>query len=207
MSAGDRWNEPNHSSRRIAEQSNPRQAEGTDSRDDDAGNAAGEEHINDDRDRYLASPDEAEAPALDGWDRVVTAKPNGVVTDGNEADRNGADWRATTQPVATSWPEQNSPQSQETFAGKGPKGYVRADQRLLEEVCERLTADAELDAGDVTVVVRDGEVTLEGTVPDRHSKHRAEDLSASVSGIRAVHNRLRSQRGLLSELGERLSRD
>jgi osmotically-inducible protein OsmY len=74
-------------------------------------------------------------------------------------------------------------------------------------VCERLTADAELDAGDVTVVVRDAEVTLDGTVPDRHSKHLAEELSASVSGVRAVHNRLRAQRGLLSELGERLSRD
>ena len=203
MSAEDRWNEPNGSPRRIAEDADPREAEGAAyRRDHAAGNAGGEEQINDDRDRYLASPDQAEVPALDGRDRVVTGKPSGAVAGGNEAD-----WRATTQPVATSWPAQNSPPSQETFAGKGPKGYARADQRLLEEVCELLTADAELDASDVTVVVQDAEVTLEGTVADRHSKHRAEDVSASVSGIRAVHNRLRSQRGLLSELGERLGRD
>jgi osmotically-inducible protein OsmY len=203
MSVEDRWNEPNGSPRRIAEHSNPRQAERTGNRsDEDAGNGSGEEHINDDRDRYLASPDEAEPPALDGLDRAMTTKPGGAVDQGREAD-----WRATTQPVATSWSAPSSPEGRETFAGKGPKGYARADQRLLEEVCERLTADAELDAGDVTVVVRDAEVTLDGTVHDRPSKHRAEELSASVSGVRAVHNRLTAQRGLLSELGERLSRD
>jgi hypothetical protein len=202
MSVEDRWNELNGSPRRIAEPANPRQAEGTGSGSEDAGNPSGEEHINDDRDRYLASPEEAEPPALDGFDRVLTRKPEGAVSEARDAD-----WRATTQPVATSWSAPSSQQSPQTFAGKGPKGYTRADQRLLEEVCERLTADAELDAGDVTVVVRDAEVTLDGTVPDRHSKHLAEELSASVSGVRAVHNRLRAQRGLLSELGERLSRD
>jgi hypothetical protein len=44
-------------------------------------------------------------------------------------------------------------------------------------------------------------VTLEGSVPDRQSKHRAEDIAASVQGVREVHNRLRAEKGLFQEIG------
>jgi BON domain-containing protein len=39
--------------------------------------------------------------------------------------------------------------------------------------------------------VRNGEVTLEGTVNERHMKRRAEDCAEDVSGVSQVHNRLR----------------
>ena len=201
MPAEDRWKEQNGSPRRIAEHSSPRQTEESGYGGASVGNETGQEHINDDRDRYRTAPDEAEPPALDGWDRPVTAKPesaNGAARSSDEAD-----WRVRTQPVATSW----SAPKPGTFAGKGPKDDARADRRLFEEVCERLRADDELDASDVTVTVREAEVTLEGTVADRHARERAEALSASVSGIREVHNHLRAQPGLLSEIGERLGRD
>ena len=41
------------------------------------------------------------------------------------------------------------------------------------------------------VTVKDGEVTLSGTVEDRDARWLAEDLAESASGVRAVHNRLR----------------
>jgi osmotically-inducible protein OsmY len=91
------------------------------------------------------------------------------------------------------------------FGGKGPKGYVRSDERIREDVCDRLSIDDEVDASDITVNVKNGEVTLEGTVPDRRSKHRAEDITESVSGVKEIHNSLRPQKGLLQEIGDRVT--
>jgi len=41
------------------------------------------------------------------------------------------------------------------------------------------------------VKVTNGEVTLSGTVMDRDSKRRAEDLAEAISGVNNVENRLR----------------
>jgi len=77
------------------------------------------------------------------------------------------------------------------FVGRGPKGYVRPDERIWEEVNERLEEDGEIDATDVSVQVENGEVTLEGSIDDRRARRLAEDLAESVRGVRDVHNRLR----------------
>jgi osmotically-inducible protein OsmY len=78
-----------------------------------------------------------------------------------------------------------------TFAGKGPKGYVRSDARVLEDVCDRLMWHPEIDAGEIEVTVNAGEVTLSGTVEDRHTKRLAEDIVEDVAGVKDVSNRLR----------------
>jgi BON domain-containing protein len=80
------------------------------------------------------------------------------------------------------------------FSGRGPRGYRRSDERIQEDVSEALTQEGELDASEILVTVQGGEVTLEGTVPDRRSKRLAEDL-ADQRGVRDVHNRLRVQAG------------
>lgn len=77
------------------------------------------------------------------------------------------------------------------FTGRGPKGYVRSDERIWEDVNELLEADGEIDATDLEVYVENGEVTLEGIVEDRRTKRLAEDVVESVRGVRDVHNRLR----------------
>lgn len=89
--------------------------------------------------------------------------------------------------------------------GKGPKGYTRSDERIREDVCDRLSDDDELDASEITVTVKGGEVTLEGSVSDRHAKQRAEDLAETVSGVRDVDNKLRKSKGVLQEMGDRLT--
>jgi hypothetical protein len=94
-----------------------------------------------------------------------------------------------------------------SHVGKGPKGYTRSDERIREDVCDRLSDDDEVDASEISVTVKGGEVTLEGTVTDRHSKHRAEDIAESVSGVRDVSNRLRTRKNLLQELGDKLTGD
>jgi hypothetical protein len=87
------------------------------------------------------------------------------------------------------------------FTGRGPRGYQRNDQRVYEDVCDRLTDDPRVDASDVEVKVENGEVTLNGTVRSRTEKHRAEDTIESISGVRDVHNHLRVSRGHLGEPG------
>jgi len=75
--------------------------------------------------------------------------------------------------------------------GKGPKGFKRSDDRIREDINCRLTDDGYVDASQIEVTVTDGEVTLTGTVPDKSSKRRAEDISELVSGVSNVENRLR----------------
>ncbi|MEZ0172548.1 BON domain-containing protein [Microvirga sp. TS319] len=75
--------------------------------------------------------------------------------------------------------------------GRGPKGYRRSDERIHEDVCERLTEDRFIDASNVEVTVKDGEVTLSGTVASRGLKYRAEDLAELASGVHHVQNNLR----------------
>lgn len=77
--------------------------------------------------------------------------------------------------------------------GRGPKGYQRADTRIHEDVCDRLTY-SDVDAEHLEVRVENGEVTLSGTVRDRWDKRRAEDVAEEVSGVRDVHNNIRVQR-------------
>jgi osmotically-inducible protein OsmY len=79
--------------------------------------------------------------------------------------------------------------------GVGPKGYQRSDERISDEVHDRLTEDSWLDATDIQVEVKGGEVTLSGHVENREAKHRAERLIEDLSGVRHVQNNLRVKPG------------
>lgn len=78
--------------------------------------------------------------------------------------------------------------------GRGPKGYVRSDARIEEDVNDRLTDDPYVDASEVEVSVKDREVTLNGTVDSRQAKRAAEDCAEHVSGVVHVQNNLRVAR-------------
>jgi hypothetical protein len=79
----------------------------------------------------------------------------------------------------------------ESFAGRGPKGYQRSDERICEDISERLTEHPQIDASECEVKVQGGEVTLIGTVNSRRAKRIAEDLAEQVSGVKDVSNQLR----------------
>jgi osmotically-inducible protein OsmY len=78
---------------------------------------------------------------------------------------------------------------------RGPKGYERTDARLREEVCERIVQNPEIDASDVEIDVKNGVVTLKGTVESRQNKHRIEDVADSVWGVKDVENGIRVRGG------------
>ena len=75
--------------------------------------------------------------------------------------------------------------------GLGPKGYKRSDDRISDEVHQRLTDDPWLDASEIDATVANGEVTLSGNVESREAKHRAEHLIEDLSGVTHVQNNLR----------------
>jgi len=92
---------------------------------------------------------------------------------------------------------QNSPRPegvvQRAFQ-RGPKGYQRSDERLREDISERLVRAERIDSSEVTVTVVAAKVTLEGTVPDRYTKHYIEDLADACPGVQDIENRIRVTR-------------
>ena len=83
--------------------------------------------------------------------------------------------------------------------GKGPKGYTRSDDRIKEDINDRLSDDVFVDASSIDVTVDKGEVTLTGTVSTRSEKRRSEDIAEQVSGVKNVENRLRLASTVSSE--------
>ena len=68
---------------------------------------------------------------------------------------------------------------------------IGTDDRIREDVHDRLVDDPYVDASDIEVKVEKCEVVLTGNVSDREQKRRAEDIVESISGVRHVENRLR----------------
>ena len=84
-------------------------------------------------------------------------------------------------------------------AGKGPKGYRRSDDRIREDVCDRIASWGWVDASDVEVRVQEAEVTLSGQVGTRRDKRLLEEMIDGVPGVLDVHNQIRVRR----EMGQR----
>src|SRR5579884_4198985 len=79
------------------------------------------------------------------------------------------------------------------FSGVGPQNYQRSDQRILEDINDRLTEEPTLDARNINVDVHNGDVTLNGWVNSRQDKRLAEDIADSVTGVKNVTNNLSVQ--------------
>jgi osmotically-inducible protein OsmY len=75
--------------------------------------------------------------------------------------------------------------------GKGPRGYSRSDERIREDISDRLSDDPYVDASDIEVKVSNGEVVLEGHTENKQAKRRAEDIAEAVAGVKNVENHLK----------------
>lgn len=73
--------------------------------------------------------------------------------------------------------------------GRGPKNYRRSDQRIVEDINDRLL-ESPVDASEVAVQCKDGIVTLTGSVEDRDAKRMVEFIADSVPGVIDVNNQL-----------------
>jgi hypothetical protein len=80
--------------------------------------------------------------------------------------------------------------SRADYRGRGPRGYKRSDDRILEDVSERLTDSPDVDASDFEINVSNGEVTLSGSAGSRHEKRMAGFIAEEVRGVIHVNNQL-----------------
>lgn len=76
-------------------------------------------------------------------------------------------------------------------AGKGPRGYTKRDQAILEEICEELTRDSHIDASQLSVQVVDGVVILSGEIESLEAKDRIMGIVSEVHGISQFVNEMR----------------
>jgi osmotically-inducible protein OsmY len=139
-----------------------------------------------------------------GADQGYRGREQGARED-MSGDRGGrSSWDRATDEMSSWFGDEDAARRRETDArqgeqgaqhhrGRGPKGYTRSDERIREDVNDRLTDDAYVDASEIEVAVSGCEVTLTGTVDSREAKRRAEDCAESVSGVRHVQNNLRVQ--------------
>jgi osmotically-inducible protein OsmY len=77
-----------------------------------------------------------------------------------------------------------------SYSGLGPRCYQRSSTRIEEEINERLTRDAYIDASDIDITIEQDRVLLEGHVKDAYAKQHAERIAAQVHGVHQVENRL-----------------
>ena len=128
------------------------------------------------------------------------AAPHGLGAGyGREGNRGpGRDWWDRTRDELATWfGDRNAERRRDwdeirgEHRGRGPSGYKRSDDRIREDVNDRLTDDSWLDASNIEVKVKEREVTLSGMIASREDKRRAEDLADSVAGVTHVQNNLR----------------
>lgn len=90
---------------------------------------------------------------------------------------------------------ERSPQTDTAGAGAGAaaatgEGSDRSDPQLTARVNAQLAQDEDLSALRIDVDTSEGQVTLEGQVPDAEAKQRAERLARGVDGVTNVNNQL-----------------
>jgi osmotically-inducible protein OsmY len=77
------------------------------------------------------------------------------------------------------------------FVGRGPRSYRRTDDKIIDDICERLTRDPRVDATFVEIKTNQGEVTITGVVGSWEEKQWAGEIAADVFGVQCVQNELR----------------
>jgi osmotically-inducible protein OsmY len=122
----------------------------------------------------------------------------GLRHEGRPNDKNDRNWWNRAGDEMLSWmgddyATRRRRHDDESHAGKGPKNYRRSDDRIRDDVVDRLTDEWNVDATDIEVNVVNSEVILSGFVLDRYQKRRAEEVAETVRGVTHVENRLRVQ--------------
>lgn len=99
------------------------------------------------------------------------------------------------------WVNKKEYSEQTDFTGYGPKNYKRTDDRIYEEVCDKLMRDKNVDASYIGVKVQSGVVYLSGKANSRQEKKHAELIVEHLPGVRDVRNELTVVKADLSSHG------
>jgi hypothetical protein len=77
------------------------------------------------------------------------------------------------------------------YSGIAPKNYRRSDERIFDEVCDRLMIHGEIDPTNIDILVKNAEVTLSGVVPNKKMKRAIEEVVDHVAGVLEIKNELK----------------
>jgi osmotically-inducible protein OsmY len=69
-----------------------------------------------------------------------------------------------------------------------------SDDFLVDTIRQKLAADPVVKGGAIEVIVKDGTVTLRGTVEEDKQKNKAEKVAKRVSGVKGVVNEIKLAR-------------
>jgi osmotically-inducible protein OsmY len=74
--------------------------------------------------------------------------------------------------------------------GRISEGANVSDERLREDICDRLMQMGPVDCTEIDVSVNNGVVQLEGTLPNEDFKQRVLDVVSTVAGTDQIESRL-----------------
>ena len=107
-------------------------------------------------------------------------------------------WRG---PGGDGWSRKESSDPPETGSrhGVGTEGELDkahnsgefSDDSIRQKICASLSSQADLAVDEIEVLVKDGEVTLRGTVENSPSKSIAGVLAKAVLGVAKVNNKIK----------------
>jgi len=112
-------------------------------------------------------------------------------------DRSGSEWEGGERGRSHGGPGSSTSHVGSSQVGsprkRSPKGYTRSDERIREDVCDRLT-ESYLECEEVTVTVKNGEVVLAGRAPSGETRRQIERVAEGVPGVQEVTNQIRTRR-------------
>lgn len=108
-----------------------------------------------------------------------------------------AAWFVAASPTAWSQPGDAASASASAQAASGmaasgaaaPAGR-KADRALRRRVYAAIGKDKEINAGNISVIAKDGAVTLNGTVTEAAQIGKTEEITRGVSGVKSVTSKL-----------------
>jgi len=66
-----------------------------------------------------------------------------------------------------------------------------SDDKIYDLVRQKLANDPDVKGGNFDVAVKNGVVTMKGTVQDEHAREKAEKIAKKVKGVTGVNNQLK----------------
>jgi len=155
---------------------------------------------------YRADQDSRSARSMNEWEGSYGGGGGSGMNQwgGSQGYRSGQSYGGQdygSQNSSQNYRGQESGGSQGRYSGVGPRGYQRSDDRIKEDISDRLTWHSDVDASNIDVKVEKGNVTLSGSVNDRWTKRTAEDIAESIQGVQDVQNQIQVRRQNESQSG------
>ena len=106
----------------------------------------------------------------------------------------------TVAAAMTAWSQASAPASATATASSASSGSAapvtgrKANRALRRQVYSAIVKQKDISAGNISVIAKDGAVTLNGTVTDASQVDRVAEIAKGVPGVTSVTNKLTVQK-------------